>query len=64
MACWLTALIFFLSFLFWEFFIPFNQFGEPLLLLALQMFFWMTIAGAEGLVIAAVFESKLSGWAK
>lgn len=42
----LAGLIFFLSFLFWEFFTPFNQFGEPLPLIAL----------AEGLAIAGVFE--------
>ncbi|MBI4642977.1 MAG: hypothetical protein HY790_07760 [Deltaproteobacteria bacterium] len=60
----LAALIFFLSFLFWEFFTPFNQFGEPLPLLGLQLFFWMIIAGAEALVIAALCERKPSGGGK
>jgi hypothetical protein len=53
----LAALIFFLSFLFWEFFTPFNQFGEPLPLIALQLLFWVIIAVAESLVIANLMES-------
>ncbi len=52
----LALLVFFLSFLFWEFFTPFNQFGEPLPLIALELVFWALIALAEGTVIAAVFE--------
>lgn len=51
-----ALLVFFLSFLFWEFFTPFNQFGEPLLLIGLELCFWSVIALAEGLAIAAVFE--------
>jgi hypothetical protein len=54
----LAALIFFLSFLFWEFFTPFNQFGEPLPLLALELTFWATIALAEAFAIASVMEWK------
>jgi len=57
----LAALVFFLSFLFWEFFTPFNQFGEPLRLVALALLFWSTIAAAEALAIAAVFEWKTQG---
>jgi hypothetical protein len=52
----LAGLIFFLSFLFWEFFTPFNQLGEPLPLIALELSFWAVIALAEGLAIAGVFE--------
>jgi hypothetical protein len=33
----MALLIFFFSFLFWEFFTPFNQFGEPLSLIALEL---------------------------
>jgi hypothetical protein len=54
----MAALVFFLSFLFWEFFTPFNQFGEPLPLIGLELIFWATIAIAEAFVIAAVFERK------
>ncbi len=54
----MAALVFFLSFLFWEFFTPFNQFGEPLPLIGLELIFWATIALAEAFVIAAVFERK------
>ncbi|MBI5057396.1 MAG: hypothetical protein HZB61_12350 [Nitrospirae bacterium] len=52
----MAALVFFLSFLFWEFFTPFNQFGEPLPLIGLELIFWAAIAIAEAFVIAAVFE--------
>lgn len=54
----LAALVFFLSFLFWEFFTPFNQFGEPLQLISLELTFWVTIAIAEAFAIATVFEWK------
>lgn len=50
----LAGLIFFLSFLFWEFFTPFNQFGEPLSLIALELLFWATIALTEAVVIVVV----------
>lgn len=52
----LALLIFVLSFLFWEFFTPFNQFGEPWPLIALELLFWAAIALAEGLAVAGVFE--------
>jgi hypothetical protein len=50
------GLLFFMVYLFWEFFTPFNQFGEPLSLVALELSFWAAIAIAEALAIAAVFE--------
>ena len=52
----LAGLVFSLSFLFWEFFTPFNQFGEPLPLIALELAFWAAIALAEAFVIAGVME--------
>jgi len=52
----LACLIFVVAFLFWEFFTPFNQFGEPLPLIALELFFWALIALADGIAIAAVME--------
>jgi hypothetical protein len=52
----MTLLIFFLSFCFWEFFAPFNQLGEPLILISLELLFWAIIAAAEGLGLAAIFE--------
>jgi hypothetical protein len=55
-ACRLALLVFLLSFLFWEFFTPFNQFGEPFPLIALELCFWALIALAEALALAAVFE--------
>ncbi|MHA2219003.1 MAG: hypothetical protein ACXACY_24040 [Candidatus Hodarchaeales archaeon] len=52
----LGLLVFFLSYLFWEFFTPYNQFNEPLVLLALEVFFWAIIAAFEAIVISVVFE--------
>jgi len=52
------TLVFFTSFLFWEFFTPFNLFGEPGPLLGLELTFWAIIAFAEAFAIAAVFEFK------
>ena len=54
----MALLVFFLSFLFWEFFTPFNIFGEPLLLVGLELVFWAIIAVAEAVAIAIVFEWK------
>jgi len=53
-----AGLHFFMTFLFWEFFTPFNQFGEPLPLIALELVFWAIIALAEAFVIAAILESR------
>lgn len=50
------VLVFLLSFLFWEFFTPFNQFGEPLPLIGLELIFWAAIAFAESFVIASILE--------
>lgn len=49
-----AGLVFVMTFLFWEFFTPFNLFGEPLHLIALELGFWACIALADGLAIAAV----------
>ncbi|MCU0917627.1 MAG: hypothetical protein MUC88_24150 [Planctomycetes bacterium] len=48
--------VFLMTFLFWEFFTPFNQFGEPLRLIALELCFWAAIALADGFAISAVME--------
>jgi hypothetical protein len=53
-----AGLVFFMAFVFWEFFTPFNLFGEPLPLVGLELLFWAAIAVAEALVIAAVMERK------
>ncbi len=54
----LAGLVFLLSFLFWEFFTPFNQLGEPLPLIALELTFWAAIALAEAYAIALVSELR------
>ena len=56
-----AGLIFFMTYLFWEFFTPFNQFGEPLPLIALELSFWALIALAEAFAIAFVMEWKRAG---
>jgi len=49
-------LVFLMTFLFWEFFTPFNQFGEPLRLIGLELCFWAMIALADGFAISAIME--------
>lgn len=57
----LAGLLFFMTYLFWEFFTPFNQFGEPLPLIALELSFWALIALAEAFAIALVLERQPAG---
>lgn len=52
----LAALRFGLTFLFWEFFTPFNQLGEPLPLIAAELSFWAVVALAESFAIATTAE--------
>lgn len=53
-----ALLVFVLSFVFWEFFTPFNQFGEPVGLIAIELTFWALIALADGYAIAAMMERR------
>ena len=48
------------TFLFWEFFTPFNLSGEPLGLIALELCFWAVIALADGFVISAIMDRGTS----
>lgn len=52
-------LVFVLVFLFWEFFTPFNLFGEPYPLIGLELVFWALIALAGGFSIAGIMERGL-----
>lgn len=52
----MSVLIFLLVFSFWEFFTPFNLFGEPLPLIGLELFFWAIIALVDGFIIAFVID--------
>lgn len=52
----LSGLIFLFTYLFWEFFTPFNLLGEPVMLVALELLFWGVVALAEGFAIAGVLE--------
>lgn len=51
-----ASLNFVLAYLFFEFFAPFNLFGEPLVLVALELVFWLIVATAEAFAIAALAE--------
>jgi hypothetical protein len=55
-----SALVFVMTFLFWEFFTPFNLLGEPLQMIALELLFWGFIALADGLTIAALIGEETS----
>ena len=55
-----AGLVFVMTSLFWEFFTPFNLFGEPLPLIALELVFWACIAASDGLVLAAMIGRKKS----
>lgn len=48
--------IFVLSYLFWEFFTPFIQFGEPLPLIGLELAFWWVTALSEAVAIVFLYE--------
>ena len=48
--------MFILSYVFFEFFTPFNLFWEPLPLVAVELAFWAVIAAAGALAIAGVLE--------
>lgn len=54
-------LVFLLTFLFWEFFTPFNMFGEPVGLIAIELCFWAVIAMAGGLAISVIMETGAPG---
>ena len=51
-----ACLVFLMTFLFWEFFTPFNQFGEPAYLIALELVFWAFIALADGFAISVIMR--------
>ncbi len=50
-------LVLLMSYGFWEFFTPFNQLGEPVRLIAIELIFWSIVAAVERFTIAALFES-------
>jgi len=51
-----ACLVFFMTFVFWEFFTPFNQFGEPIYLIALELVFWAFIALLDGFAISTIMR--------
>jgi len=53
-----ALLVFVMTFAFWEFFTPFNLFGEPFGLIVLELAFWALIAIADGLSISAIMELR------
>jgi hypothetical protein len=55
-----AALVFLMTFLFWEFFTPFNQLGEPIALIGVELIFWALIALADGFAISGIMERGVS----
>lgn len=51
-----SLIVFFMTLAFWEFFTPFNQLGEPLGLIAIELCFWALIAIVDGLAISVIME--------
>ncbi len=49
-------IIWLFSYVFFEFFTPWNMFGEPVALVALELLFWIGVALSEGVVIAKVYD--------
>ena len=49
-------IIWLFSYVFFEFFTPWNMFGEPLYLVGLELLFWIGVALSEGIVIAKVYN--------
>ncbi len=49
-------LIFIVCFLFWEFFTPFNMFGEPIVLITIELIFWALIAFSEAFVLVIIID--------
>lgn len=52
-----AAVLLAVGFGFWEFFTPYNLFGEPLVLVGVELALWSIVAAAESLAIAFVVES-------
>ncbi len=53
----LFLLIYFLSFVFVEFYTPFSMLGEPVTMLGIELFFWLICAWIESLGIVFIYET-------
>lgn len=54
-----AAILWALMALYFEFHTPFNMFGEPLALVALELFFWSIVLLTEGIVLSLIYgESR------
>ena len=42
---------------YFEFFTPYNLFGEPLPLIALELFFWFIVTQVQGIVLSFVYKA-------
>ena len=52
---WFAVVLWALMALYFEFHTPFNMFREPLVLVGLELFFWIFVVLAEGLVLAFIY---------
>jgi hypothetical protein len=51
-------MIWLFSYVFFEFFTPWNMFGEPVALVGLELLLWMGVALSEGIVIAKIYGGQ------
>jgi len=52
---WFAVVLWALMALYFEFHTPFNMFREPLVLVGLELFFWIFVVLAEGFVLAFIY---------
>lgn len=52
------AIVWALMALYFEFHVPFNMFGEPVHLVAVELLFWIVVVLVEGLVLSAIYGPR------
>jgi hypothetical protein len=55
-----AAILWGLMALYFEFHVPFNMFGEPILLVVLELLLWMIVLLAEGILLSLIFGKRRS----
>lgn len=51
------AILWALMALYFEFHTPFNMFGEPVSLVAVELLFWLAVTAVQGLVLSVIYGS-------
>jgi hypothetical protein len=55
-----AAILWALMALYFEFHVPFNMFGEPVLLVVLELFFWIFVLLTEGILLSLIYGKAIS----